>query len=117
MNEEVLKICKNYNNIIECEFLDDDVFSKKLVDYYKSFVLKADINNKEYINKIIELDLALNKYIEDYNFCKKLRDSIPITEVISDNFCYVNEFMDYIVSFFKGYKDILSEIVVQTKWI
>ena len=38
MNDVVRNFCRNYNIIVSCEFLDDDLFSKKLVDFYKNAV-------------------------------------------------------------------------------
>lgn len=117
MNVEILKLCRNYKEIVECEFLDDDVFSKKMVDFYKKFVSAVDLSNNESIMKIRSLDNALLKYMEDYKFAKRLRDTIDVSSVISDSFSYLNEFMDYIVIFSDEYENTKDNVVAQTKWI
>jgi hypothetical protein len=117
MNKNILKICKHYNEIVECEFLDDDVFSKKLVSFYKSIVENIDLENENSIKKAMRLDEAIYNYIEDYSFSKKFKDSIDVSTVVSDNFSYLNEFIEYLISFFVQYENSKETVVVQTKWI
>ncbi len=117
MNNELLTVCKNYNSIMECEFLDEDTFSKKLVEYYKEFILKTDFNNPKSIEKTKTLDEAVHKYIEDYDFCKRLKNTIDVSAIMVDDFSYLNEFMDYLVQFSYTYEKNKEKVVVQTKWI
>ena len=69
---KIKKICKNYNIIVNCEFLDDDMFSHKLVDYYKNAVSRVKNDDSTYLEKITKIDRMMRKYIEDYFFnrCK-----------------------------------------------
>jgi hypothetical protein len=119
MNTDIQNICKNYKNIVECEFLDDDVFSVKLVDYYKEFITKSDLNNPDAIQKARNLDEALFKYVnvEDYSFSRRLKDTIDISAVVSENFSYVNEFLEYIIAFASEYDNTKNNVIVQTKWL
>ena len=71
--ENKLKKCRNYNIITNCEFLDDDLFSKKLVDFYKKAVVNA--NDEVKMDKIVKYDRVMRKCIEDYNFSKKFPPS------------------------------------------
>jgi hypothetical protein len=118
MNTNIQNICKNYRSIVECEFLDDDVFSMKLVSYYKAFIDRSDLNNPDVIKKIQCIDEALYKYIdvENYSFSKRLRDTIDIPTVVSDGFNYINEFMDYIIAFANEYEKTKNSVIVQTRW-
>lgn len=117
MNADVSKICKNYKKIIECEFLDDDAFSHKLVEYYKTFINNTDASNPDSIKKLQNLDDAVYRYVDDYKFSKRLRDTIDIPTVISESFSYLNELIDYIVVFCNEYNDPDGGVVVQTRWI
>jgi F0F1-type ATP synthase delta subunit len=117
MNKNVLKYCKNYEEIINCEFLDEDEFSKRLISFYKKIIESTDESNDDFIKRLIQLDEALYNYIEDYTFSKKFRESIDVSSVLEDNFSYLNEFIEYLISFFKTYDKAKENVIVQTRWI
>lgn len=113
--ENKLKRCRNYNLITKCEFLDDDLFSKKLVEFYKNAVVKAcDTNSLE---KISKYDRVMRRYVEDYEFSKKLRNSIDISSIIMSKIDLTDAVLEYILEFSLKYDDKIEEPVVNTRWI
>ena len=46
MNNKIKSYCRYYDLITNCEFLDSDLFSKKLVEYYKLIVSKVNVSNE-----------------------------------------------------------------------
>ena len=116
MSDDVKKICKNYNIIVNCEFLEDDLFSKKLVDFYKNAVLRCN-NDSNNLNKLVKYDRVVRKYIEDYNFSKKLRNSIDISTVLNSNVDLTENVLDYAIDFSERYDDSLEQTVINTRWI
>ena len=116
MNDDVKKICKNYNIIVNCEFLEDDLFSRKLVDFYKNAVIRCN-NDSKNLNKIVKYDRVVRKYIEDYNFSKKLRNSIDISTVLNSNVDLTENVLDYAIDFSERYDDSLEQTVINTRRI
>lgn len=72
-NKQILRHCPNFYKIINFEYYDDDELSKKLIDVYEKYVFKVDIKDKNEIKRLEQLDLVLNKYIDDYFFRKELK--------------------------------------------
>lgn len=116
MNEVIMKYCKNYNNITHCEFLDDDLFSKKMVEFYKSAVLKTK-SDQISINRIIKIDKTMRKYIDDYNFSKKLRNSVDVASILNSKIDLTDSVFDYTMDFLDKYNDDLDAPIVNTRWI
>lgn len=113
--ENKLKKCRNYNIITNCEFLDDDLFSKKLVDFYKNAVMNANDDAK--MDKIVKYDRVMRKYIEDYNFSKKLRNSVDVSSIIMSKIDLTDAVLEYVVDFSSKYDEKIEEPVINTRWI
>lgn len=116
MNEELKKICKNYNVIVNCEFLDDDLFSQKLVDFYKKAVSRSGSDSNS-LSKISKYDRVMRKYIEDYNFSKKLRNSVDVSSILTSRVDLTDAVLEYAVDFSNKYDDDIEEPVINTRWI
>ena len=116
MNEELKKICKNYNVIVNCEFLDDDLFSYKLVNYYKNAVSRSGSDSNS-LSKISKYDRVMRKYIEDYNFSKKLRNSVDVSSILMSKVDLTDAVLEYAVDFSNKYDDDIEEPVINTRWI
>ncbi len=116
MNEKIRKYCRNYNLIINCEFLDDDLFSRKLVDYYKNVILNTDDADNS-IEKLKKIDFVMGRYIEDYKFSKKLRSSIDVASFLNSSMDLTDMICNYIVQFFEKYRLEKEEVIENTKWI
>ncbi len=112
----VLNVCKNYNTIVNCEFLDDDLFSKKLVEYYKKAVERSN-NDEASINKMVKIDRTLRKYIEDYNFSLKLKNSVDVSSILKSELDLTDMVLEYAVNFLDKYDDDVEKPVVNTRWI
>ena len=113
--ENKLKRCKNYYIITNCEFLDDDLFSKKLIEFYKNAVSKAEDSNS--LNKIVKYDRVMRRYIEDYDFSKKLRNSVDVSSIIMSKIDLTDAVLEYAVDFSSKYDEKIEEPVVNTRWI
>ena len=113
--ENKIKKCKNYNIIVNCEFLDSDLFSKKLIEFYKNAVMKASDNAS--MEKIVKYDRVMRKYIEDYNFSKKLRNSVDVSSILMSKIDLTDAVMEYALDFSSKYDEKIEEPVVNTRWI
>ncbi len=118
MNDILRKCCRNYNIIVNCEFLDDDLFSKKLVDFYKNAVSRTNCNDENSLKRLANFDRVMRKYIDDYNFSKKLRSSVDISSILYSKVDLTDAVLDYAVAFSDKYNDSeLDEPIVTTRWI
>lgn len=117
MNEKIESICKNYNAIVNCEFLEDDLFSYKMIDFYKNAVSRVKNTDKESLRKIIKIDKMMRKYIEDYNFSKKLRNSVDVSSILNSQIDLTDAVLEYAISFTDKYEENIDEPVINTRWI
>ena len=110
MNEKLKSTCKNYNSIVNCEFLEDDLFSHKLVSFYKTAVDRAKNCDSRGLGKISKFDKVMKKYIEDYNFSKKLRNSVDVSSILMSKVDLTDAVLEYAVAFSDKYAVIKSSI-------
>lgn len=75
-NKQILRHCPNFYKIVNFEYFEDDYLSEKLIDVYEDFVFKVDLSKKNEVAKLEQLDIVLNKYIDDYFFRKELKESM-----------------------------------------
>ena len=86
------------------------------MDFYKNAVIRCNYDSKN-LNKIVKYDRVVRKYIEDYNFSKKLRNSIDISTVLNSNVDLTENVLDYAIDFSERYDDSLEQTVINTRWI
>ena len=115
--KKILSCCSNFDEIVNCDFLEDDVLTKKLIEYYQDFVFNINENCEKEIEMIKKLDTAIHKYIEDYRFAKSLKDTLDVDAIAHKDFSYLEQLMKYIVSFFSEYESKEVRNIIQTKWI
>ncbi|MDD3048603.1 MAG: hypothetical protein PHQ89_01255 [Bacilli bacterium] len=115
--KKVLEHCVNFNNIVNCEFLEDDVLTMKLISYYQDFVFNINSEDKDQIDLIKKLDKAMHKYVQDYRFAKSLKETLDVESIIKSDFPYLEQLMKYIIEFLDKYEKEVVEHTVETKWI
>lgn len=106
------KICKHYDEIVNCEFLDDDVFSKILVQYYKNTV-----NKETNAERLTRVDYVVSKYINDYNFSRKLQNTIDVSSIVRCKTDLTDRVLDYVLDFSSRYDGVLEETIENSRWI
>ena len=116
MSDKLKQICKNYSIIVSCEFLENDLFSYKLVDFYKNAVSRSGCDSNS-LNKISKYDRVMRKYIEDYNFSKQLRNSVDVSSILTSKVDLTDAVLEYAVDFSNKYDDDIEEPVINTRWI
>ena len=61
-NKVILKYCPDYYRIINEEFSELDTMSDKVIEIYQSFIFSIDINVKEELKLITQLNKAVCRY-------------------------------------------------------
>jgi hypothetical protein len=113
--DRILKNCPNYDVISNHVYLEDDDFSKKIIDMYQDYVFDVDVEDKHQIKHICKIDKAIHRYIKDHGFHKEVKENFA--EYINNDDLDVDGFMKSIVEFFKCYEEKTLRQVVSTKWI
>lgn len=112
---KILTCCSHFDDIVNFDFLEDDILTKKIIQYYQDFIFKVDEGDDSLV-LIRQLDEAIYKYMDDYHFAKSLKKTLDVDFIVSDNFNYLDQLMKYIVDFFGTY-DENTAISITTKWI
>lgn len=112
---KILTCCSHFDEIVNSDFLEDDIFTKKIIQYYQDFVFNVD-EKEDNLDLVKKLDEAVYKYMADYRFAKSLKETLDMDLVTSDNFAYLDQLMRYIIEYFKTY-DEKAITLMPTKWI
>lgn len=112
---KILTCCSHFDEIVNYDFLEDDTFTKKVIQYYQDFVFNVE-EQADNLALIKQLDEAVYKYMDDYHFARSLRDTLDIDLVTSDSFAYLDQLMRYFIEYFQTYDEKQINIV-STKWI
>lgn len=114
MNEKIKSVCTNYEKIVNCEFLEDDYFSKKLIYYYKRCIEKSNVDDDS-LKVLSRFDYVINKYIEDYSFSRKLKSTINCEVFVNSGDDIMPMVLKHTISV---YDECASDIpTVVTRWI
>ena len=116
MNEKIKKACRNYNIITKCEFLEDDLFSKKWVSFYKKCVEETGTSNEE-LMRLSKFDYVMRKYIEDYNFSKMLKGTIDYSSFVNSSDEVYNTVLEHASLVSDEYDNNKNSVVINTRWI
>lgn len=112
---KILTCCSHYDDIIKHDYLEDDLLTRKLIDYYQKYILSIE-EVEDNLVLIKKLDDAMFKYINNYSFSKSLKETLDVDLVTSAEFSYVDQLMLYVVEFYDKYDDNTAVINI-TKWI
>lgn len=92
-------ICKYFSEIVNYEYHNSDIFSYKLIEWYKEVVF---LNIKE--DLIINIDEAIYLFISDKRFNKELRKEISIKQININNLNLINIIIDIRNNYLNNYK-------------
>jgi hypothetical protein len=111
----ILDRCPNYNNISNYVYLENDYFSKSLIDLYQDYVFSINIDNQEELNLLDSVNKAMEKYIKDYNFAKALKNYLKDYNMGAD--VIIKDLMQKLVTFVSIYEEESLKHISNTKWI
>jgi len=116
-NKMVLKYCPNFDRIINTDFLVGDNLSSRLIDIYKDFIFKIDLDNEDDINKVIMIDRTMGKYVDDYSFRKTLQEELVKIKVKKSASDMIRTIVDNIIKIFKRYEENATRKIYISRWI
>lgn len=115
-NKQILRHCPNFYKIINFEYLEDDKLSEKLIGIYHDYVFKVDLSKKNEVATLEQLDLILNKYIDDYFFRKELKSCMKRIRIRKDE-DVLTAIVNWIIKVFDNYEVGYTRNVYFSRWI
>lgn len=115
-NKQILRHCPNFYKIVNFEYFEDDKLSEKLIDVYEEFVFKVDPTNKNQVTKLEQLDLVINKYIDDYFFRKELKSEMKRIRIRKDE-DILNAIVNWIIRVFDNYEVGYTRNIYFSRWL
>lgn len=110
--KKVFNICKYYDEIINYEIEDNDIFTFNLIDFYKDYVFSY---NEE--DKVKLIDSCMYKYISDYNYQKGLKRIINNKDIDLNDYRKTSRLIRKIIRYDDHYEDERVRKIIVTKWI
>lgn len=115
-NKQILRHCPNFYKIVNFEYFEDDHLSEKLISVYEDFVFKVELTNKNQVRKLEQLDLILNKYVDDYFFRKEMIDGMKKIRVRKDE-DILTAIVNWIIHIFDNYEAGYTRNIYFSRWI
>ncbi len=115
-NKLIIKNCPNFYKIIDFEFYEEDYISKRLVKIYKDFIFEINIENKNDLKMIKQMDFVVNKYIEDYYFRKEMQRHMANIKVKRTN-NILKDIASAIINCFESYETGYTRNIYFARWI
>lgn len=115
-NKKILQSCPNFYKIINFDFYEEDYITKKLIEIYKEYIFRVNIDNKEELELINQIDLILNKYIDDYYFRNEMKLSLKEIRVKEDS-DVLKEIIKSILKCFSLYEEGYTRNIYISRWI
>ena len=116
-NKQILRYCPNFYKIINFNPIEGDKLTEKIIELYKNYIFRIDVNNINEVNEIKELDSAIMKYINDYLFRKEVQDRIVNVKVKKDCTDIIKYFIDFIINIFTSYDEYTTRTIYISRWI
>ncbi len=116
-NKKILSYCKNFNRIMNTDFLEGDNISVELVRIYQDYIFRIDINNEEDTQKAMEIDRIMGKYVDDYSFRKTLQQEMKTIRIKRNVTDVVRAIVESIITIFKRYELEVTRKIYISKWI
>ncbi len=115
-NKQILKHCPHFYKIINFEYFEEDELSKKLLDVYEEYVFQVELENKNAVMKLEQLDIILNKYIDDDFFRKEVKAEMRRIKIKKGE-DILNAIVNWIIHVFDNYEVGYTRNIYFSRWI
>ena len=115
-NKLVLSYCKNFEKIVNTDFVEGDNLSIQLVKIYQDYIFNIDLSNEEELSNAVEIDKIMAKYIDDYLFRKTLRQELLHVRVKKEG-NIIKTIVESIIAIFHKVEFEATRKIYISKWI
>lgn len=116
-NKLVLRYCPNFYKIINFNPMEGDELSYRIIHMYQDYIFSVNVHDESAVNEIKELDAAVSKYIDDYQFRKEVQKQISGIKVKKDTKDIIKLFIEAIIKIFTNYEDYTTRVIYVSRWI
>ena len=116
-NKQILKYAPNFYKIINFEYFENDYVTEKLISIYEEFIFGVDVANPDELNKVVEIDKVLNKYIDDYVFRSEMKYELTQIKVRTDEANILDAIVKSIIKIFDRYVEGYTRSIYISRWI
>ena len=115
--KEIIALCPNYYKIVNFDYDDEDYISEKLINIYKDYLFKININSIDDVNTAKQMDEVLNKYIDDYVFRKEMNKELLNVKINKSCTDILKAIVDSILAIFNHYQEYTTRNIYVSRWI
>ena len=115
-NKYILDRCPNFYKIVNFDYFEDDKFTDILIKVYRKYIFSINPLNEIELNKCIELDRILAKYIDDYNFRKAMNYELTKVKFQSKE-NMIQNLINSIIGIFEKYEEGRTRNIYVARWI
>ena len=83
----------------------------------ENFELEIYLDNEAELRKTARFDRMVRRYIEDYNFSRKLQSSIDVSSIVNSGVDLCEPVLEYVSAFSDKYDEEANVVVTNTRWI
>ena len=116
-NKEIVKLCKNYDKIVNFDVMDGDTITYKLIRIYQKYIFNIDIYNSDDVKEAIEIDRILGQYLDDYILRRELQKEVVKIKVRKDTKNMLKDIIDSIIKIFNNYQEYTTRVITISHWI
>lgn len=116
-NKEIIKVCKNYYDIVNCEIYEGDKVTPNMIKLYKDYLFGMEIITQREKEKMVSIDNIMYKFVSDNRFKKEMCEKLNKLTVSKNVNNLVEYVMNKLIAYFEDYKDTYTRNIYIPRWI
>lgn len=116
-NKEIIKVCKNYYEIVNSDTYKNDKITSNMVKLYKDYIFGMDIITQREREKMVSIDNIMYKFVTDIRFKKEVENKLSKLTISKNVIDLVSYVMNKMIEYFEDYKDTYTRNIYIPRWI
>ncbi len=116
-NKEIIKVCKNYYEIVNSDTYKNDKITSNMVKLYKDYIFGMDIITQREREKMVSIDNIMYKFVTDIRFKKEMENKLSKLTISRNVVDLVSYVMNKMIEYFEDYKDTYTRNIYIPRWI
>lgn len=116
-NKEIIKVCKNYYEIVNSDTYKNDKITSNMVKLYKDYIFGMDIITQREREKMVSIDNIMYKFVTDIRFKKEMENKLSKLTISKNVIDLVSYVMNKMIEYFEDCKDTYTRNIYIPRWI
>ena len=116
-NKEIIKVCKNYYEIVNSDTYKNDKITSNMVKLYKDYIFGMYIITQREREKMVSIDNIMYKFVTDIRFKKEMENKLSKLTISKNVIDLVSYVMNKMIEYFEDYKDTYTRNIYIPRWI